>query len=827
MRKFLTVFVLAVSLTTTGFAQTPKGRITGIVIDGNTKTIESATITLLHSKDSSVAKVSVADKSGKFVFDAVKEGKYLVSISAVGHVKGFTEVFEVTSANSNITLKTIELVPSSKELGGITIIAKKPLIEMKTDKMVVNVEASPTNVGANALEVLEKSPGIIVDRDGNISLKGKSGVQIYIDGRPSYLSGADLANMLRTMNASQLEQIEIMTNPPAKYDAAGNSGVINIKTKKNKQFGYNGSVSLGYGQGRYPKLNESVTFNYRKNKVNLFANAGYSYRKNFNDLDIQRNFIEKGSGILTSIFEQESRIRENSQSFNAKAGMDFYASKKTTLGFVVSGYTNPNEFKNTSDINIYNANHDLQSITKAYSAVDGKWKNISTNLNFRHQFDSTGKELTADVDYLQYNKSASQVLINSYYDKDGFPNHIPDTLLGNLPQDIKIYTVKTDYVHPLKKGAKLEMGLKTSFVKTDNNAQYDSLLNGNQVPDFGRTNYFVYEENINAAYINFSKPLTKKFNMQLGLRLENTSATGHSTGRINVNDVWIQYDSIFKRNYTQLFPTAFFQYTLDKSNVFGLNYGRRIQRPNYQDLNPFIFFLDRYTFEQGNPNLKPQFSHNIELTHTFKGFLSTTINYTKTTDIIEQVLEQHNDKNQTFVKKYNIANLRQYGISMNAGGPVKKWWSVNVFANVYNNFYSGIINGDYTEIGATTGQFNVSNQFKFGKGWSAELSGFYTTPMVNGVFKIQDFGALNAGIGKQVMKGKGTVRVNARDILYTQKIRGTSRFSNIDAAFQQQRDSRVVNVNFTYRFSKGKVNGQKRRTGGATEEQNRVKTGEN
>jgi hypothetical protein len=238
-------------------------------------------------------------------------------------------------------------------------------------------------------------------------------------------------------------------------------------------------------------------------------------------------------------------------------------------------------------------------------------------------------------------------------------------------------------------------------------------------------------------------------------------------------------------------------------------------------------FLDRYTFEQGSPDLRPQFSHNIELSHTFKGFLTTTLNYSKTTDIIEEVLEQRIDKNQTFVKKANIANLRQYGISVNAGGPVKKWWSVNVYANVYNNFYSGIINNDYTEIGATTGQFNIANQFKFGKGWSAELSGFYTTPLVEGVFKIQDFGALNAGIGKQVMKGKGNIRVSARDILYTQKINGTSKFSNIDAAFQQQRESRVVNVNFTYRFGKGKVNGQKRKTGGASEEQSRVKTGEN
>lgn len=796
-------------------AQLTNGKISGQVIDGSQKTIESATITLLRSKDSSVAKMTAAGKDGRFQFENVSEGSYMVFITAVGHQKAFSETFELNAVNPVIGLKVIELVPIAKSLSAVTVTGRKPLIEQKIDRTIVNVEAAVTNVGASALEVLEKSPGVSVDKDGNISLKGKQGVQIFVDGRPTYLSGADLANMLRNMTSNQLDQIEIMTNPPAKYDAAGNSGIINIKTKKNKQVGYNGSVTLGYGQGRYPKLNESINFNYRKNKVNFFTNIGYSYRKNFNDLNIQRKFIDAGTKELKSHFDQESRIIESNQSLNGKIGLDFFASKKTTLGVVFSGFSNPGDFNNTSDVSISSPSRALLSTTMANTHNDKKWNNVSTNLNFRHVFDSTGKEITVDLDYLGYRSSNKQNLINAYYGTNGQPNFTPDTLLGDLPQDINIYSAKIDYVQPLKKGAKIEAGVKTSFVKTDNNAVYDSLLQNQKVRDLGRSNHFVYEENVNAAYVNFSKEFSKKITGQLGLRIENTQAKGKQ----------LTTGEKFNRNYTQLFPTLFLQYNANKDNSFGINYGRRIERPDYEDLNPFILFLDRYTFEQGNPNLQPQFAHNVELSHTFKGFLTTTLNYTNTTDIITQVLEQNTAKNETFVKRANIANQRQYGIAVSAGFPVKKWWNMNVYANVYNNRFSGIVNNDNVTTGATTGQFNLSNQLKFNKGWAGELSGFYRTTGVDGVFKIRGFGMMNMGISKLVLKGKGSVRFNVRDVLWTQKIRGESRFSNIDAAFQQRRDSRVANISFTYRFNKGKVNGQKRRTGGASEEQNRVKTG--
>jgi outer membrane receptor protein involved in Fe transport len=287
--------------------------------------------------------------------------------------------------------------------------------------------------------------------------------------------------------------------------------------------------------------------------------------------------------------------------------------------------------------------------------------------------------------------------------------------------------------------------------------------------------------------------------------------------------MFVAVDKKFTRNYTQLFPTIYLQYKADKSNSFVLNYGRRIRRPDYQRLNPFINFLDRYTYQQGNPNLKPQFSHNIELTHSFKGAITTTLNYSRTTDIIQQVLEQNEEKNETYVRQANIANQRQYGISVNMTMPLTKWWRNNLFVNLFNNKFDGIVNDTMVTIDATTLQLNGSQQFTFGKTWSAEISGFFRTAGVEGVIMGKSFGMIAAGVSKEILKKKGTIRFNVRDIFWTQRFRGVSKYSNIDASFRETNDSRVVNIGFTYRFSKGKM-GQnvRRRASSASDEQSRV-----
>ncbi len=812
MRKILTMLGFLIA-STLGFAQT-NGKITGRVEDGSQKTLESATITLLKAGDSSVAKVAAADKTGKFEFENIADGRYLVSITAVGHQKGYSPVFEISSANSSVVLKTISLVPQEKSLSTVVVTGKKPLVEQRIDRTIVNVEASVTNVGSSALEVLEKSPGISVDKDGNISLKGKQGVLVLVDGRPTQLSGADLANLLRNMNANQLDQIEIMTNPPAKYDAAGNAGIINIKTKKSKQFGYNGSVTLGYTQGRYPRFNEGFNFNYRQGKINFFTNLSHNYRKSFQELNIQRNFLEEPSKQIRSHFDQQARMKNEGNFYNGKIGLDYFAGKNTTLGVVVSGFSGPGTFENRNLNNIYNGSGVLAEQTKALSTQKETWKNFSTNLNFRQVLDTVGKEITADLDYISYDGRQSQMLTNAYFDAHGNFRQKADTLYGKLPQVIDIYSGKVDYVHPLKNGARFEAGVKSSFVKTYNNAVYDTAHYGVLVRDQNRSNYFIYEENINAAYVNLSGSLTKKLSAQLGLRMENTNAKGKQ----------MTTSESFDRHYTQLFPTAYFQYKASDKNSFGLNYGRRIRRPNYESLNPFIEYLDRYTYQQGNPNLKPQFSHNIELSHTYNNFLTTTLNYTKTTDIIQEVIEQITEDTLTYVKRANIASQRQYGISVSAGFPVTKWWKSNLYVNAFNNRFEGIVNGEFIAVDASTFTFNGSQQFTLSKTLTAELSGWYRSGAVEGVIVAKPMGMMSVGLSQQILKGKGTLRVNIRDVFASQRFRATSKYGMVDAAFQNRWDSRSVNLGFTYRFSKGKMNGgqKKRSSGSANDEQSRV-----
>jgi outer membrane receptor protein involved in Fe transport len=496
--------------------------------------------------------------------------------------------------------------------------------------------------------------------------------------------------------------------------------------------------------------------------------------------------------------------------------MDYFAGKNTTFGAVVTGFLNERSSSNRNTTLISDPNDILISETRATSAADPRWKNLSGNLNFRQVLDTTGTELTADLDYITYDTENGQTLINSYFDASGNPTEKADTLIGALPQTINIYSGKADFTMPLKNGGRFEAGIKSSFVKTDNNANYDSIVNGQVVHDFNRSNYFIYEENINAAYLNFSSPLSKKWNAQFGLRMENTNAKGNQ----------VTTGQRFDRHYTQLFPTAYLQYVHNEKNSFVLNYGRRIRRPNYQSLNPFIQFLDRYTYQQGNPNLKPQFSHNIELSHTLGGFLTTTINYTRTTDIIQQVIEQNEERNETFVKQANIAKQRQYGISVNASNSITKWWKSNMYVNVFNIKYDGIVNNAHVVVDAVTLMLNGSQQFTFAKTWNAEVSGFFRTAGIEGVINARPFGMMSVGVGKQILKGKGSLRLNVRDVLYSQRFRGTSKYSNIDASFQEARDSRVVNLAFTYRFSKGKLNGgPKRRASSAADEQNRVGVG--
>src|SRR5665647_283195 len=820
MKKSTILTISLLIFTTFSFAQGPAGSIKGSITDGgDQKIIDAATVSLFKAKDSVLVKINLADKEGHFVFDQVPPGKYYLLATSTGHLKTYSPVLTVEDA-TEVSAGVLKLKDNTKILKEVKVEFKKPFIERKIDRTVINVDASITNAGTTALEVLEKAPGVTVDKDGNVSLKGKQGVVIMLDGRPSYLSGQELANLLKNMPSSSIDQIEIMTNPSAKYDAAGNSGVINIKTKKNKLKGMNGSVSSTILQSFYTKTNNSFNINYRTGKINLFGNYSNSFWQSKQELYILRKFRNTNTKEIETIFDQNSVMKRSSQYQNLKAGMDFYANKKTTLGIVISGYVNPSKENNLNQTDLNNSSNQIDSIVIANNADKGKSNNFATNLNLRHVFDSTGKEFSVDIDYLNYYQTSDQFLVNNFLNPDYTVRKDPNQLKGNLPSKVNIYSAKTDFTFPLKNTAKIETGLKSSYVTTDNDALYQNNTPSGYVTDEGKTNHFIYKENINAVYVNFSQKI-KKWGFQAGLRAENTNSKGHQAGNSS------HPDSVFTKEYTNLFPTAYVSFAADKKNTFSVNYGRRIDRPDYQDLNPFYYFLDEYTYQVGNTLLQPQFSDNFELSHTYNGFLTTTLNYSQIHHVFTEVLKQITSERKTFQTKENIASKSNVGLAVSAHFPVAKFWSTNLYSSVSHDTYNGQLSGGMLKVENTTFLANINNQLQFNNGWSAEFSGFYRSRGIEGQIVINPLWRLDAGVQKQILKKKGSLKLSIRDIFNSQNFSGSVNYQDIDAYIKNTRDSRVASLTFSYRFGKPMQNQQRRRTGSASDEQSRVKTSGN
>jgi iron complex outermembrane recepter protein len=811
MKKLFTTLVLA-SISFGSFAQ-DGGKIFGKIKDGgNQKTIDAATISLLKASDSSLLKTAVTDKEGNFSFENVREGNYLVVANSVGHAKTYSQPIPVSAANLSVNTGTLQLEQAGKNMAEVVVTAKKQFIERKIDKVVINPEAMISNAGATALEMLEKAPGITIDKDGKISLKGKQGVIIMMDGKPSYLSGPDLVNYLTNLPAGNIDQVEIMSNPPAKYDAAGNSGIINIKSKKSKQKGFNGSVSTSQSYGQSYRTANTLSLNYRKGKVNTFSTFNANYRENPQWLDINREYLQDNKSV-ESIFEQESHQMRISRYYNARVGMDFYATEKTTLGLVFTGYINPSNENSINNSKFYNPSRQLDSSLKARSVNDGQWNHNGVNLNLRHKFDSTGRELTVDFDYLHYGSRSLQEMTNTGYaaNQDQKYQYIRT---GDLPSTLDIFSLKADYVKNLGKKIKMETGFKSSYITTDNKAKYYLKQGSETKVDYNSSNYFEYKENLNAAYINFSTE-KKKWSFQTGLRIENTNYEGLQYGNPT------RTDSSFQKSYTSAFPTMYVSYQMNKKNQFGLNYGRRINRPDYGDLNPFFHFIDPYTYEVGNPFLKPMFSNNLELSHAFKNILNTSLTYTQTRDLFGESFSR--EDSAIVVRNANFGKSDNVNLSVGVQLPVAKWWKANINSQVSRNMLTGTLNGNEVDIDLTMYTLSVNNQLTFKKGWSAELSAFYRSKGSEGQIVIRQITQLNAGVQKQVLKNKGSLKLSINDFTGPMKVSGyIEDVATAKASFKQHRDSRFATLTFNYRFGK-MYKADKRKSGGAGDEQNRIK----
>ena len=785
-----------------------KGRVVGI----DHKPVEFAVVSVSEKVANKTLQTTQTDTGGYFKLSVMAKGDYLVKLSAMG--KDSLSVAVTLADAPVITLPDLVLSTAVRQLKQVSIVSTRPFIEQKLDRTVVNVDALIGNAGVTALEVLEKSPGVQIDQSGKISLKGKSGVTVFIDNKPTYLSGEDLQNYLRSLPSSTLDQIEIMTNPPAQYDAAGNGGVINIKTKKNTAKGFNGGISLAYIQGKYAKTNNSFNFNYRDGKLNIFGNLGFNIQRGFNNLYIDRQYFTP-DGSTTSFLNQHTYIYQHGQATSSKLGADYYASDKTTFGVVLMGSIRPYARDYNSTSNLLGATRQLDSAVVALNTEKYNNKNGGINFNFRHEYDKSGKELTADVDYIVYQSKINQQFNNFTYLPDQ-SLATQDQQVGYLPATVHIYSAKTDYAHPFANKLKLMAGLKSSFTKTDNLADYANVINQVSNPDYNLSNHFIYKENINAAYINVNKDFNK-LSIQAGLRFENTNSDGHQLGNAQ------SPDSAFQRNYNSLFPTFYASYKLDtmSNNQFGLKIGRRIDRPYYQDLNPFISPIDKFTYYLGNPLLKPSYSTEFELSHTYKNKFTTAISYGTTTDNVNETIEIINGI--YYDRPGNIGTSTYKSISIDGTLDPTKWLSFHLYSELTQTESKSAFYNGYLHTKGTFVYVNPMLQFKIGSTWNAQLDGSYRSKLTSAQFILGSRGQVNMAVSKKLSTST-SLKLAVNDIFYSTVNQGIiSNLVNTNASYRNKNDTQYGVLTFSYRFGKTISDQRKHDANGAESEQNRVK----
>ena len=789
----------------------PGDKIIVPVTNAQRAAIANATVELLRASDLALVKVGITDSTGMATFEQVNDGVYLLRVTVVNYQPQYSNPVQIPLTTSAEQIPPIILEPSPIALKEVTVTSRKPFIQQLPGKTIINVDASITNAGTTVMEVLEKSPGIVIDKDGNISLKGRTGVLIMIDNKPTYLSGADLTNLLLGMSSSQVEAIELMTNPSAQFDAAGNAGIINIRTKKNKQKGFNGSINSSYGQGRYYKINNGLQINYRKDRWNYFFSYSMNANKGFADLYALRTYYKNDLQTVESMLEQPSELQGTGNNHTIRTGVDYFAGRKTSVGVAFNGMIFQRNSSGNNTASWMDASGTIDSVIQTHSTGKSKWKNAGVNFNMRHSFSAT-KEVSADIDYLTYDIHGYQAFQNIL---EG-PNGYEEAYTGDLPSRINIFSAKADYSAQFSKSLKLESGWKSSRTSTDNSALYFYWDGNAWQEDLGKTNQFLYTENIHAAYGDLEKK-TERWTLQSGLRYEFTHYDANQLGNS------IQKDSAFSRSYHNVFPTASVRFEADSMNQFMFSAGRRIDRPAFQKLNPFLFIINKYTYQRGNSLIRPQYTWNLELSHVFKNILTTTAAYSHTKDYFSQLFLAGND-GMVIYTEGNFSSMQNVSLQLSTVMSPLSWWSFNVQAMINHKRIEGILWEKYVA-SITQGNFSMNNQFRFDKNWAGELSGFYITKNQNDIQEVlEPTGQVSLGISRLVLKSKGTVRFTFRDIFYTQAMEGFTVFRQADEYFKIKRDSRVGTIAFSYRFGKS-FKTPARRSSGARDEIERVGSG--
>ena len=803
MKKLLISIVLSLLVTNSLLAQS--NILSGKVSDIKQHAITYASIEVKSTGAIQMLQSTVSDAEGMYAFPAFVHGNYSITATAAGFIPQTKQVL-VDSLHPLTTLPMFELAVAANDLKNVTVTAKKSFIEIKADKTVLNVENYIMASGSSAFDMIKKGPAISVDKEDNLHLKGGM-AEIYIDGKPFYITGQQLTDYLKNLSADAISKIEIISNPGSRFEAAGTAGIINIKMKKNKTMGFNGNANIGIGEGRYPKVYGGSTLNYRKGIFNIFGNIDIGRYESFNLLNYNST-IGRDAGTVYQ--ERQNFWHPTTKEGDYKIGTDISINKKSTLGFLINSNAS-SELAPTDNYTIFRNQYRLPTTyINSFKTDEEHTHNTAYNINFKTDIDSMGSQLNVDADYVKYTSSKEDVNYNYYLTNTKDTLRTPYIFRNKSAATVQIYSSKIDYTKYLKKSIRLEIGGKISFVNTDNNLLADSIDNKNWLIDNNRSNHFKYSENINAAYFTFNKEWMK-WNMQAGLRAEQTNYTATSI-TINETD---------KKSYFNVFPTLFAFYKYNDKNTFSASYGRRIQRPSYQSLNPFINYIDPYTIFQGNPYLQPSLSDNFEVKHSFKNMLFTSLSYRRTNNASSSIVLQDSATKVTTNITQNIGYENYVGIDVTLSIPITKWWTSENNAGIYLQQSVSTYTGYQFNTTNTSANISSDNTFILPKNFKVQIGLYYLAPNTIGYTHLRCYYGGNLGIQKQLNHNRSTIKFSISNVGIT-AYRAHLQSDKLNIVWRNQSEGPKFRLTYSFKFGNVNVKASRQRKTASSEEKERV-----
>jgi len=790
-------------------AQVILSSIEGKVVTESHAVAQSATIILLKARDSSIVGSTIIGKNGKYIFDDVMPDDYLLLATSIGFTKAYAGPYHLQEEQS-LKVPNIILKPLTHQLKEVIITSTRPEIEVRPGKITINIPNSLSAEGSSAFEILRQSPGVRVDNSNNINIIGRQNALITIDGKTTNLSGEDLAAYLRSLQSNVIEKIELITSGSAKYDASS-GGIVNIVMKKGNNIGANGTVTATAGYGRYYKSNVGITFNDRMAKFNIFGSYNFAADKTFHNFITDR-IINFNNIISDYRVDYKSTQKSENNAFNL--GADYFITPTQIVGFLVNGFSRQDDFIKDNSLNISNQGV-LDSIITAESKLGRHISKINYNLNYNGKLDKAGSVLSADLNYTTFSRSSGEYITNNFYDADWSPYRNSEYLENLSPSKIKIWLSKLDFSTPISKTSTFEAGVKYSHASSNNDLVFGPEVNGVYVPNPDLSNHFYYTENINAAYVNYQNKFNK-FMLTMGLRGEQTSANGNS----------VTMNAQIDRNYFNLFPQALLIYKKDAKNEFSLSYSRGITRPAYEEINPFLYYVDPYDYRAGNPNLKPEFSNSVELSHTYNKTITTSLYASVISDAYDFGFYEQNDTTKISIKtQTNLGRIYNYGVKFSAPVDINAWWNAYFRVDAsYQRYVAYPQNGTLNK-GTQDIIFNSIQNFRISETISAVLSGEYESPTFYGITQNKARYWINAGIGTQLFNKRGSLRLNVNDIFNTQQDRTRINYQNLNFIVTDKWESRLARLTFTYRFGKASVKAVATHRTGNEEEQKRIGSG--